>query len=110
MLSRTYVLLHIVLPGCDSTLPELETHLSCRVVDESAKPRPIVGPRLCWSRGIWVAITICLLLLGSWRRWRSHHRHGRDMLRNRMMQRGRVRRHRRKGLAVHCGQIDKMGE
>jgi hypothetical protein len=102
--AETYVLLHVVLPGCDSALPELETHLSSRVVDESAEPRPIAGPRLCWSRGIWVAIAICLLLLlGGWRRGGSHHRHGRDMLGNRMVKGGGVCWARCKGLAMHCG-------
>jgi hypothetical protein len=84
-----HIVLHILLTRHSNALSHLDAHLSSGIVDEATETwakAPVCGlPRLGMV-GISIAVS-CLLLLGDWWRRGPHHRYGRNMLGNWMVER-----------------------
>jgi hypothetical protein len=93
------VLFHVVLACLRNALSNLKAHLRGGIVDEASEAW--AKRCVCTLAGLLglvrIAITIGrLLLLRDWRWRRSHHRNGRDMLGNRVVEGRGLRRERGK--------------
>jgi hypothetical protein len=89
----THILFHVFLTCFSNAFSDLKAHLGSGIIDEAPEARTESSIGALARLGlVWIAIAVgCLLLLRDWWWRRSHHRHGRDMLRNWMVERRGLR-------------------